>query len=54
MAIDEYAIMATRRMLKSADILNRWIDKWCIKVNTQKSATSLFTVSMIYIEKLAM
>ena len=42
---EEYATTATYRMQLAAYKFNSWTEKWCVAVNTDKSSTTLFTLS---------
>jgi ribonuclease HI len=42
---EEHATTATYRMQQAADQLSAWADEWCVQVNTDKSCTTLFTLS---------
>ncbi len=42
---EEFASTATFRMQQAADKLSAWADDWCVQVNTEKSSTTLFTLS---------
>ncbi len=41
----EFASTSTYRMQQAADKLSAWADDWCVQVNTEKSSTTLFTLS---------
>ena len=42
---EEYAATATYRMQIALDKLSAWTDKWCLQINKEKSATTLFTLT---------
>ena len=42
---EEYAATATYRMQIALDKLSAWTDKWCLQINKDKSATTLFTLT---------
>ena len=42
---EEYATTATYRINQALGRLHEWSEKWCVKINKEKSSTSLFTLS---------
>ncbi|XP_070173778.1 uncharacterized protein [Littorina saxatilis] len=42
---EEHSTTATYRLQLAADKLAAWADDWCVKINLQKSTTTLFTLS---------
>ena len=42
---EEYATTARYRMQEAADKLTTWAEEWCVQVNTEKSCTTLFSLS---------
>jgi len=42
---EEHATTATYRMQQAADQLSAWAEEWYVQVNTDKSCTTLFTLS---------
>ncbi|XP_053398058.1 uncharacterized protein LOC128556571 [Mercenaria mercenaria] len=42
---EEYATTANYRMQKATDRLSAWAEEWCVQVNTEKSCTTLFSLS---------
>ena len=42
---EEYASTATYRIQLAADRIQAWAEKWCVTINKEKSATTLFTLS---------
>ena len=44
---EEYATTAKVRLREATNILSSWAQDWCVKINTTKSFTTLFTLSTI-------
>ena len=42
---EEYATTATYRVNQALERLHEWSQKWCVKINKEKSSTTLFTLS---------
>ena len=42
---EEHAATATYRMQMALDKLSAWTDKWCLQINKDKSAATLFTLT---------
>ncbi|XP_070182474.1 uncharacterized protein [Littorina saxatilis] len=42
---EEHSTTATYRLQLAADKLAAWADDWCVKINLEKSTTTLFTLS---------
>ena len=42
---EEHATTATYRMQTALDKLTEWTEKWCLQINKEKSAATLFTLS---------
>ena len=42
---EEHSTTATYRMQQAAGKLAAWADEWCVKINKEKSSTTLFTLS---------
>ena len=42
---EEYATTAKVRLQEATNILSRWAQDWCVKINKTKSFTTLFTLS---------
>ena len=42
---EEYAGTAKYRMQQAADVLSAWTKEWNVSINTEKSSTTLFTLT---------
>ena len=42
---DEHAAVATKLLQRAIDALTAWASRWCVSINTDKSSTTLFTLS---------